>query len=366
MTEMHVLAVNAGSSSLKLSVIGANDETLAETELPGAQAGSAHEDALFGFIAAQQGLGAVGHRIVHGGAVLQAPVIVDDTVRAKLDVAAQLAPLHVPPALAVLDAVRARTRLPQVACFDTAFHATLPAAATTYAIPRAWREDYGIRRFGFHGLSCAWALRRASAMLGRSTESLQLVVAHLGAGASVTAIRDGRSADTSMGFTPLEGLVMATRSGTVDPGALLYVQTHGRVGPAAMNEALERGSGTLAIGGSADMRAILARAGAGDAAAVLARDVYVHRARALLSAVAASLDRLDAIVFTGGVGEHADEIRSRICKGLGVLGVVAPDAVGPIKGDAVISTPQALVKVLVVRAREDLEISREVRELIRP
>jgi acetate kinase len=366
MTGMHVLAVNAGSSSLKLSVIGANDETLAETELQGSPAGSAHEDALFGFIAAQRDLAAVGHRIVHGGAVLRAPAIVDDTVRAQLDVTAQLAPLHVPPALAVLDAVRARTHLPQVACFDTAFHATLPAAATTYAIPRAWREDYGIRRFGFHGLSCAWALRRASAMLGRSTESLRLVVAHLGAGASVTAIRDGRSADTSMGFTPLEGLVMATRSGTVDPGALLYVQTHGGVRAAAMNDALERESGILGLGGSSDMREILSRAGAGDAEAALARDVYVHRACALVSGVAASLERLDAIVFTGGVGEHAGEIRNRICEGLSVLSVVAPDAVGPAGGDEVISAPGALVGVLVVRAREDLEISREVRELIWP
>ena len=363
---MHVLVVNAGSSSLKLSVIGEREDTLAETELDGSPAEAAHEDALFRFIEAQHDLGAVGHRIVHGGAALRTPVVVDDAVRTQLEATAQLAPLHVPPALAVLDAVRERTNLTQVACFDTAFHATLPDAATTYAIPAGWREEFGIRRFGFHGLSCAWSLRRASSLLERRAESLHLVVAHLGAGASVTAIREGRSADTSMGFTPLEGLVMATRSGTVDPGALLYVQTHGAVGAAAMNDALERDSGILGLGGSADMREILTRANRGDAQAVLARDVYVHRACAMLSSVAASLDHLDAIVFTGGVGEHAAEIRHRICAGLGVLGVVAPTATIPPDGDAVISGPTSRVAILVVRAREDLEISREVRELIHP
>jgi acetate kinase len=291
-------------------------------------------------------------------------VIVGDAVRAQLEAAAQLAPLHVPPALAVLDAVRERTNLTQVACFDTGFHATMPAAATTYAVPPSWREDMGIRRYGFHGLSCAWSLRRASSLLGRSPESLQFVVAHLGAGASVTAIREGRSADTSMGFTPLEGLVMATRSGSVDPGALLYVQTHSGMSAGAMNDALERSSGMLGLGGSADMRDILARANAGDAQAALTRDVYVHRARAQLCAVAASLDHLDAIVFTGGIGEHAVEIRDGICSGLGVLGVLPPDASHPDGDDAVINAANASVAILVVRAREDLEISREVRGLL--
>ena len=358
---MNILVVNAGSSSLKLSVIGKDEATLAETEFEGAPEGATHDGALLHFIDAQRDLGAAGHRIVHGGAVLRAPVIVDDAVRAQLETTARLAPLHVPPALAVLDKVRGYTSLTQVACFDTAFHASLPAAATTYAIPLLWREDFGIRRYGFHGLSCAWSLRRAASLLGRPPASLQLVVAHLGAGASVTAIRDGHSVDTSMGFTPLEGLVMATRSGSVDPGALLYMQTHGGIGPAAMNDTLERASGILGLAGSADMREILAR---GDANAALTRDVYVHRARALLSGVAASLDRLDAIVFTGGVGENAGEIRSRICAGLGVLGVVTPAGTTVPHCDAVISAPTADVAILVVRAREDLEISREVRELI--
>ncbi|HVC05654.1 MAG TPA: acetate/propionate family kinase [Candidatus Acidoferrales bacterium] len=364
MTGTNVLAVNAGSSSLKLSVIGENDATLAETELEGPPAGGGHDRALLHFIDAQQDLGAVGHRIVHGGPELRTPVIVDPSVRRQLDATAQLAPLHVPPALAVLDTVRQHTSLTQVACFDTAFHASLPAAASTYAIPSSWRTDFGIRRYGFHGLSCAWSLRRAASLLGRTADSLNIVVAHLGAGASVTAIRDGRSADTSMGFTPLEGLVMATRSGSVDPGALLFIQTHGGMAAPAMNDALERSSGILALGGSADMRDILARADAGDAQAALARDVYVHRARALLSGVAASLDRLDAIVFTGGIGENATEIRDRICSGLGVLGVVASDTVPPHDGDAVMSGAMARVAILVVHAREDLEISREVRELL--
>jgi acetate kinase len=360
---MHVLAVNAGSNSLKLSVIDDGDETLAATELTRPPDRSMH-DAVLSFVAEQRDIGAVGHRIVHGGPALTRTVVVDDAVRAQLSVAAAMAPLHVPPALDILDAIRERSTLPQVACFDTAFHVSLPAAATTYAIPQTWREAYGIRRYGFHGLSCAWSLRRCASLLDRDPATLQIIVAHLGGGASVTAIREAHSVDTSMGFTPLEGLVMETRSGSVDPGALLYLQTTAGITPEAMSDALERGSGLLALGGSADMREVLAHAAAGEPAAALARDVYVHRARALLAGVASSLDRLDAIVFTGGVGENAAEIRDGICKGLRLLGVTKPDASIRFDGDGMISRTSASVPILLVHAREDLEIARETRELI--
>jgi acetate kinase len=360
---MQVLVVNAGSNSLKLSVIGAGDETLAATAFTRPPDAAMH-DAILEFVAQQDDLRAIGHRIVHGGPALRTTVVVDDTVRAELDIAARMAPLHVPPALDILDAVRAHTTLPQVACFDTTFHTSLPPAATTYAIPKSWRDGYGIRRYGFHGISCAWSLRRAAALLDRDPGSLHIVVAHLGGGASVTAIRDGHSVDTSMGFTPLEGLVMETRSGTVDPGALLYLQTAAGIGPEEMSDTLERGSGILALGGSADMREILAHAATGEPAATLARDVYVHRACALLSGVAASLDRLDAIVFTGGVGENSGVVRDEICLGLHVLGVTEPGPTTAFDGDGIISVTDASVPILIVHAREDLEIAREVRDLL--
>lgn len=360
---MQVLVANAGSSSLKLSVIGNRAATVASAEL-GDPAAPAVLNGALAFVREHPGILAVGHRIVHGGPHLTSPMLVDPDVRAQLDAAAAIAPLQDPPALRILDALRDETSLPQVACFDTGFHASMPPAATTYAIPATWRELHGIRRYGFHGLSCAWSLRRASKLLGRASHELQLIVAHLGAGASVSAIREDHSVDTSMGFSPLEGLVMATRSGTVDPGALLYLQMFRGFGVDEIANDLEHASGTLGLAGTADMRELLTRANAGDVAAALARDVYVHRARALIAGMAASLDRIDAIVFTGGVGENAAEIRSAICQGLGVLGVAAPDQPLTTATDGVVSGPDARVAVVVVRAREDLEIDRSVRALI--
>jgi acetate kinase len=360
---VRVLVANAGSSSLKLSVIADGEETLAETQL-GQPSEAGVMQALLAFAAKQEHLDAVGHRIVHGGPDLQSAVLVDERVRAQLNVAAEIAPLHVLPALHVLDALREHTDVPQIACFDTSFHAALPAPASTYAIPPAWRERYGIRRYGFHGLSCAWSLQRASRLLARPANELQLLVAHLGAGASVSAIRHGHSIDTSMGFTPLEGLVMSTRSGTVDPGAILWLQTAHGLTASEVTQQLEHASGTLGLGGSADMREVLERAATGDASAALARDVYVHRARALFASMAASLERIDAIVFTGGVGENAAEIRDLICRGLYVLGVARPTRTAAPGADAVISAASAAVAILVTHAREDLEINREVRELI--
>jgi acetate kinase len=361
---MRILVLNAGSSSLKVSVIGDGDDTLESVEL-GAPDNAATLSALTGRLNAWKPVDVVAHRIVHSGPHLRDTVIVDDRVRRLLDAAAELAPLHVPPALHILDLARSLLPVPQVACFDTSFHATLPAAAATYALPTRWREEYGVRRYGFHGLSCAWSLRRAAALLDTDARALDLLVAHLGSGASVTAIRDGVSVDTSMGFTPMEGLVMATRAGTIDPGALLWLQTARGVTASEMGDALEHRAGLTALAGTGDMRALLAAAAAGEESALLARDVYVHRARSLFAAMAASLRRLDAIVFTGGVGEHAAEIRSAICAGLRVLRV-GTEAAGAGSGvDAVISPAGAPVALLVVHAREDLQMAREVRALLK-
>src|SRR6185437_5374515 len=249
---------------------------------------------------------AVGHRIVHGGERFREPVRIDSSVEHALGELVDLAPLHQPKSLATLRAVsEALPGLPAVACFDTAFHGTMPDAAATYALPAAWRDRWRLRRYGFHGLSHSWIAHRVPEMLGVGPAGLRIVSCHLGAGASLCAIAGGRSIDTTMGFTPLEGLVMATRSGSVDPGLLLWLLEREAVDEREMAAALEHESGIAGLAGEADMRIILERAGAGEAAAVLAVDVYLHRLRAAIAAMAAALGGIDALVFTGGVGEHA-------------------------------------------------------------
>jgi acetate kinase len=361
LVRLRVLTVNAGSSSLKLSLIGPGDELAGTEELP-AERGHAAREELEAALARLGSADAVGHRIVHGGTRFGGPVRVDRDVIGELRSLTPLAPLHQPAALAALEVVReVLPAVPAVACFDTAFHASLPAAASTYALPRAWRERHGLRRYGFHGLSHAYAARRAADLLGRPA-ALRLVTCHLGAGASLAAVSGGRSVDTTMGFTPVEGLVMATRSGSVDPGLLLWLVEHGGHAPGEVSDALEHGSGLLALGGTADMREVLARGRAGDPDAALARDVYLHRLRALIAAMAAALGGLDALVFTGGVGERSSEIRVATAAGLAFLGVtVDADADAGVVPDADVSAPGARVRTLVIAAREDLEIAREVR-----
>jgi acetate kinase len=306
---------------------------------------------------------AVGHRFVHGGARLRAPTILDADVEDYLRSLVDLAPIHQPLSLAGVGLIRRLLpSAPAVACLDTAFHATLPDAAATYAVPREWRERYGARRYGFHGLSHAYAARRAAELLGRPADRLRAVTCHLGAGASLAAVRFGVSVDTTMGFTPLEGLVMATRAGTVDPGLVLWLERHAGLSEAALTDALEHRSGLLALAGSGDMREVLRAAGAGDRDARLGLDVYVHRLRAAVAAMAAAMDGLDALVFTAGVGEHAAEVRSAAAAGLGFLGVaVDGERNSAAAGDADVSAAGAPVRTLVVRAREDLEIARQVR-----
>lgn len=365
-----VLVVNAGSSSLKLSVVdNGSDRPLAAAELPAPRSAIDH-DALADVLAGLPHANATGHRIVHGGTRFHAAVRIDASVRAELERLTDLAPLHQPKSLAALDAVtEALPDVPAVACFDTAFHATLPAAAATYALPRRLRERFGLRRYGFHGLSHAYAARRATALLAPGgPPPRRIVTCHLGAGASLAAVADGRCLDTTMGFTPLEGLVMATRSGTVDPGLLLWLlEREEGLRERELAEVLEHESGLLGLAGTADMREVLDRAGRGDEDAKLARDVYIHRLRQGIGAMTASLGGLDALVFTGGVGERAPEIRERAAEGLGHLGVVLdPDRNAAATGDldAEIGAAGASVRTVVVAAREDLEIARQVVALL--
>lgn len=362
---MRVLVVNAGSSSLKLRLLDGDDALIAQYDLP-ALRGRADEKVLAAALSELPTPDAIGHRIVHGGAHYQNAVRLDARVLQELSALSELAPLHQPPALEAQALVeQALPGLPAVACFDTAFHATLPAAASTYALPRQWRERWPLRRFGFHGLSHAYAARRAAQLLGRPAEELQIVTCHLGAGASLCAVQAGRSIDTTMGFTPLEGLVMATRAGSVDPGLLLWLLEHERLETGALAHALEYESGLAGLAGTADMREVLTLAENGDGDAMLALDVYVHRLRAGIAAMAVALDGLDALVFTGGVGEHAFAIRAKAAAGLRVLGIALdPERNTSSNTDADIGAPDAPVRALVVTAREDLEIARQVRRLL--
>ena len=362
---MRVLVLNAGSSSLKLSLVDSDDRALVEREFEVAE-GRLDESQIASAVRGMEGIEAIGHRVVHGGPRYPASVRIDGDVIGYLVTITDLAPLHLPGALAGIAATRELLpRVPAVACFDTAFHSRMPAAASTYAIPDEWRDRYGIKRYGFHGFSHAYSSRRAAEMLGRSPHELKVVTCHLGAGASLAAVRGGRSMDTTMGFTPLEGLVMATRSGTVDPGAVLYLARHAGFSEAEITEALDRKGGLLALAGTADMREILQRIARGDDRAELAFDVYIHRLRALIASMAAAMNGLDALVFTGGVGENAPPVRAAAVAGLRFLGVeIGPTLNASLAPDSDISAPTARVPTLVIKAREDVEVAREVRRVL--
>jgi acetate kinase len=363
---VNVLVVNAGSSSLKLTLLDGRDRTLAARELAAPRAQVDPEQLRAALDSPLREADAVGHRVVHGGERFRAAVRVDADVERAMRELSELAPLHQPKSIAALDAVgEALPKLPAVACFDTAFHATMPAAAATYALPAEWRARWGLRRYGFHGLSHAWVSRRAPRLLGEDAAGLRIVSCHLGAGASVCAIEGGRSLDTTMGFTPLEGLVMATRSGSVDPGMVLWLIERGELGAGELADALEHRSGLLGLAGSADMREVVARADAGESDARLALDVYVHRLRAGIAAMAAALGGLDALVFTGGVGEHCPEVRAQTAAGLAFLGVSLDEARNrEAHADGEVGGDRGGIRTLVLTAREDLEIARQVRAVL--
>jgi acetate kinase len=394
-TKIKFLVCNAGSSSLKFSLFDAEDETLLangsidwlikparlafrranEPEIREELKLEKHADAVARILddlqagssaplQSPEDLQAVGHRVVHGGDRYSSAVRITAEVKRKIEELTELAPLHNPASLEGINAVeQVLPKVPQVAAFDTAFHATLSEAARTYPLPQKWTQQWGIRRYGFHGLSHSYCSTEAAKRLGR--RGLRLVIAHLGNGASVSAVCDGVCVDTSMGFTPLEGLMMATRSGTVDPGILIYLLRHKGLDVNALDKALNHESGLLGVSGfSSDMRQVLSQLPHNPAAG-LAVDVYVHYIVKTIGAIVATLGGIDALVFTAGVGERAPEIRKRVCEKLNYLGLELDRAANEkCKPDADISMPGSTARVLVIATREDLTIMRETRRLI--
>ena len=357
---MKVLLLNAGSSSLKSSLLESEDLRVLASSAVEVSAGGYAAAARSAIESLPERPAAVGHRVVHGGGLTSA-IRIDESVRGLLGALADVAPLHNPPNLETIAAAQALLPdVPHVATFDTAFHATMPSAATTFPVPYEWTRDWNIRRYGFHGLSYAYSARRAPELLGHPIE--RLVVCHLGQGCSAAAILRGRSVDTTMGFTPLDGLMMATRGGSIDPGVITYVQRRHNLSAADIDDALNHRAGLLGVSGvSADMREVLAAARVGDERAELAVGIYVRRVRQAIGAFTATLGGLDTLVFTAGVGEHSAEIRESVCRGLACLGVeLDDDANTHCRPDTDIAAPGSHARVLVITAREDLAMLAEV------
>ncbi|RZT86773.1 acetate kinase [Pseudonocardia sediminis] len=357
-----ILVVNAGSSSVKLSLLDGTGTERTDSVDPDDAAGG-----IARFLTGTADPDGVGHRVVHGGTEFTGPVRVDDDVLDRIERLRTLAPLHQGPAVAALRHTReALPGVGQVACFDTAFHATMPAAASTYAVPARWRDEFGVRRYGFHGLAHEWAARRTAQILGRPVGDLRIVNAHLGSGASLCAIHGGVSVDTTMGFTPTAGLVMGTRSGDLDPAVPLWLVERG-LDRAEVAEDLDRHSGLLGLTGRSDTRVVEEAAGRGDPEAVLALQVWAHRARAQVAAMVAAMGGIDALTFSGGVGEHRPGMRARITDGLGFLRIALDHGRNERAdggGDAVISPDGSAVTSLVVGAREDLVVAEQVRSVL--
>jgi len=391
---MQILVLNTGSSSVKFSVIEAEGEQMVLSgqadwsplpakfvlHRPGLEAVKATLqadtqsdavthilDEIAPIITDLGQIGAVGHRVVHGGDVYTGCVRIDDNVKKTLADLCELAPLHNPISLEGIHAAeKSWPGVPQFASFDTAFHATLSEAARTYAVPRTWTRDWKLRRYGFHGLSHAYCTLQAAKLLGRSAEDFRLIICHLGHGCSVTAVRDGASVDTTMGFTPLDGLVMATRSGSVDPGLLTHVIRHKGLTAEDLDRVLNRESGLLGVSEvSADMRQILQAASNGHEGSRLALDVYVRRLRQTIGAMYVTLGGLDVLVFTAGVGENAVEVRAAVCDGLNCIGIeLDQQANQTCAPDADITAMTSDARVLVIGTREDLTIVRETVKML--
>jgi acetate kinase len=317
-------------------------------------------------LAERAALAAVGHRVVHGGQFTSS-VLITPEIRSRLSALVDLAPLHNPPSLATLAAAEAELPgVPQVAVFDTTFHATLPPEARTYPVPDHWTRDWGIRRFGFHGLSHAYCSRRAAELLGRPLEALRLVICHLGNGCSTSAVSGGRCVETTMGFTPLEGLMMGTRSGSIDPSIVLYVQQRYGLTALQVESALNHESGLLGVSGiSGDMRQIQEAVHAGHQRAQLAVAIYTRRVRQSIGASAVTLGGVDALVFTAGVGEHAAQVREMVCEGLECLGLELDAQVNATcRGDADVTRRGSRGRILVIATREDVTMLREVIQVL--
>ena len=349
---MDVLVVNAGSTSLKLHLVNSRERStpLREDDL-----------ALLGPLAA------VAHRVVHGGARFRDPILIDPTVREEIAALEEIAPLHNAPALRGIEMAHATLPdVPQVAVFDTGFHHTIPAVAATYALPARFREEWGVRRYGFHGLSLQWCAERVPSLLGAPPTNLRLIVCHLGGGCSVSALPGGLSLDTTMGFSPLDGVPMGTRSGSVDPGALLYLLGTGKLGVGDLEQTLNCDSGLRGLaGGDGDMVSLERRAGEGDADALFAIELFAYRVASAVAAMAVACGGLDALVFTAGIGESSPTIRERVCARLGFLGIeLDPDRNRITEGDRSIAAQPSVVEVLVIGAHEEIVAARAARALL--
>lgn len=397
---MYILVINSGSSSIKFQLLDMHDESLSLSGLlerigegeaeftvnPGDGAGrhrrveaADHDRGMALILEALEAsalltdarpLSAIGHRVVHGGEAFRAPAMLDEASVRQIRDCIPLAPLHNPANLAGIEACRRLfPDLPQVAVFDTAFHQDMPESAWRYAVPEAWYRSYGVRRYGFHGTSHAYVAARAAEWLGRPLAECSLITLHLGNGASVSAIAQGRCRDTSMGMTPLEGLVMGTRSGDIDPAIPVYLQSRAGMSATAVDTALNRDSGLRALCGDNDMRRILARVADGDRHAELALDIYCERIRKYIGAYVALLGRVDAVVFTGGIGEHAAPVRERVCANLDGLGIRLDASANAAAGGELAAVQQASdtpgggVPILVIRTNEELEIARQTHRL---
>jgi len=396
---MKILVINCGSSSIKYSLFDMEEETTlaegviekigeeystfsqetAEGKVKKRLVVRDHKEGLQlilnslkdngGVIKDLSEISAVGHRVVHGGNDFVESTIIDEDVIRSIEKYAALAPLHNPPNLIGIKVSKdLLPDTPQVAVFDTAFHQTIPETAYIYAIPYELYEKHGIRRYGFHGTSHRYVSRKAAEILGRKVSELRIITCHLGNGCSITAIKQGRSIDTSMGFTPLEGLPMGTRSGDIDPSIIFFIAEQENLSLKGIEEILNKKSGLLGVSGvSNDMREIKKEADAGNRRAQLALEIFAYRVKKYVGAYAAVLGGLDVLVFTGGIGENAYYIRSKICQGLEFLGIRLDEDRNkdPAKWQGVISTEDSRVKVLVIPTREDLIIARETLETIK-
>lgn len=395
---MCILVVNAGSSTLKLSLFENAAETLAtglidwnadpartdltvrksnaEMErhrLDGRDRKSAVTQAVLSLVektlpsVGLPPLAVIGHRVVHGGTVFRDSVRIDRGVKSAVARLSELAPLHNPPALEAIEA--SETAFPgvaQVAVFDTAFFASLPARAYVYPLPYEWYSDWGIRRFGFHGISHAYCAGRALELLAREASGTRLVICHLGNGCSASAVRDGAAVATSMGFTPLEGMMMGTRSGSVDPGILIHVQKERGLSANDLDQILNQRSGLLGVSGvSSDYRQVERAAGAGNERARLALEMFADRVRATIGALAVTLGGLDALVFSAGIGENSANLRAQVCAGLKCLGArLDRERNAAAQGDADIAEDRSPARILVIQTREDVLIAREAQRLV--
>ncbi|MZE71208.1 acetate kinase [Streptomyces sp. SID5789] len=397
MSPTRVLVLNSGSSSVKYQLldmrggerlavglverIGEETSRLKHTPAGGESrewSGSIpdHESALKAVAAelAKDGLGldspelaAIGHRVVHGGRRFTEPTVIDDAVLAEIERLIPVAPLHNPANLTGIRTAQAlRPDLPQVAVFDTAFHTTMPESAARYAIDVETADAHRIRRYGFHGTSHAYVSRETARLLGRAPEDVNVIVLHLGNGASASAVRGGRCVDTSMGLTPLEGLVMGTRSGDMDPAVIFHLMRVGEMSAAEIDTLLNKRSGLIGLCGDNDMREIRRRVDAGDERARLAFDIYIHRLKKYIGAYYAVLGRVDAVAFTAGVGENAAPVREAAVAGLEGLGLAVDSALNAVRGDGarLISPADARVAVAVVPTDEEMEIATQTYALV--